>query len=336
MLRGLGRIRRRHHGATWMVTVALLAVSLAGCGGGSKTTRSSAPPAPAHGSSTVAPPSAATLAGPASRIAVIVLENKEYDQIIGRAGAPYLNALARRSAVAADYYAITHPSLPNYLALTGGSTFGFSGSDCGTCSISHVNLIDQLETARISWKVYAEGMPSTCSSSSSTKITAGAYVRRHDPFLYYRDVADNSKRCQFVVPTTVLTRELAEHALPRFVWLVPNICHDMHSCGTYSGDRYLRVIVPQLLAELGPSGLLFVTFDEGATNLGCCGVARGGHILTLVAGPGARAGVRSTTPYDHYSLLRTIEDLWGLPRLGGAALPSTRPMTDLLRVRPLR
>jgi phosphatidylinositol-3-phosphatase len=315
-----------------MMTAALLAVSVAGCGGGSTTTRSSAPPAPAHGSSTVASPSSATVAGPASRIAVIVLENKEDDQIVGRAGTPYLNALARRSAVAADYYAITHPSLPNYLALTGGSTFGFSGSDCGTCSVSHRNLIDQLEAARISWKVYAEDMPSTC----STKITAGEYVRRHDPFLYYRDVAANFKRCQFVVPTTVLTRDLATHALPRFVWLVPNICHDMHSCGTYRGDLYLRAIVPRLLAELGPTGLLFITFDEGATDRGCCGVAKGGHILTLVAGPGARAGARSMTPYDHYSLLRTIEDLWGLPRLGGAALPSTRPMADLLRVRPLR
>jgi hypothetical protein len=263
---------------------------------------------------------------------VIVLENKEYNEIIGRPAAPYLNALARQSAVAANYHAITHPSLPNYLALTGGSTFGYSGSDCGTCSVSHRNLIDQLETAGISWKVYVEDLPSPCSAAA----TGGDYVRRHDPFMYYRDVADNSARCRLIVPTTTLTRDLADHSLPRFVWLVPNLCHDMHSCGTYTGDRYLRAMVPRLVAELGPSGLLFVTFDEGDTNSGCCGVAKGGRILTLVAGPGARDGVRSMAPYDTYSLLRTIEDLWGLPRLGGAALPSTRPMTDLLRVRPLR
>ena len=261
-----------------------------------------------------------------------MLENREYNEIIGRPAAPYLNALARQSAVAANYHAITHPSLPNYLALTGGSTFGYSGSDCGTCSVSHRNLIDQLEAAHISWKVYVEDLPSACSSAAS----AGAYVRRHDPFLYYRDVADNPARCRSIVPTTTLTSDLAAHSLPRFLWLVPNICHDMHSCGTYTGDRYLRGIVPQLLAQLGPSGLLFVTFDEGETNSGCCGVAAGGHVLTLVAGPGARAGVRSMAPYDHYSLLRTIEDLWGLPRLGGAALPSTQPMSDLLRVRPVR
>ena len=181
-------------------------------------------------------------------------------------------------------------------------------------------IIDQLEAARISWKVYAEDIPSTC----STKITAGAYVRRHVPF-HDRDVADNPKRCQFVVSTTTLTRDLAEHALPRFVWLVPNICHDMHSCDTYTGDRYLRAIVPRLLAELGPSGLLFVTFDEGSTNLGCCGVAKGGHILTLVAGPGARAGVRSDYPHHHYSLLRTIEDLVGTPETRGSRVPFHAP-----------
>ena len=330
MLRVSARTTSRRHGVIWGVAAALLMTAAVGCGGGSAAHQSSEQPS--SGSATVGTSSVSSIPGPVSRIAVLVLENKEYNQIVGRAGAPYLNALARQSAVAANYYAITHPSLPNYLALTGGSTFGFSGSDCGTCSVSHRNLIDQLAAAGISWKVYAQDMPSTC----STEITAGAYVRRHVPFLYYRDVADSPKRCQFVVPATALTRDLADHALPRFMWLIPDICDDMHSCDTYTGDRYLRTIVPRLLAELGPSGVLFITYDEGSTDLGCCGVAKGGRVLTLVAGPGARAGARSMRPYDHYSLLRTIEDLLGLPRLGGAALPSTRPMTDLLRVRPLR
>jgi hypothetical protein len=327
MLRGI--TPRIPGGIRWVAT-ALLMTSLAGCGGGAPATHASQ--SRTAQSSTAATSTASSIPGPVSRIAVIVLENKEYNQIIGRAGAPYLNVLARHSAVAANYYAITHPSLPNYLALTGGSTFGFAGNDCGTCSVSHRNLVDQLEAARISWKVYAQDMPSTC----STQVTAGAYVRRHDPFLYYRDVADNPRRCQFVVPATVLNRDLADHALPRFMWLIPDICDDMHSCGIYTGDLYLRGIVPRLLAELGPSGVLFITYDEGSSDLGCCGVAKGGRILTLVTGPGARAGARSVTPYDHYSLLRTIEDLLGLPRLGGAALPSTRAMTDLLRVRVQR
>lgn len=312
-----------------MVAVALLLVSLAGCGSGSTKSHSSASSTPAPASRTVTNPASRSVAGQPSRIVLIVLENKEYNEIIGRPAAPYLNSLARQSAVAANYHSITHPSLPNYLALTGGSTFGLSGSDCLTCSVSHRNLIDELEAAGISWKAYMEDLPSACSHVTSN----GGYVRRHDPFMYYRDVADNPGRCRFIVPATTLTTDLADHSLPRFVWLSPSICHDMHSCGIYTGDRYLRSMIPRLLPALGPSGLLIVTFDEGETNSGCCGVAKGGHILTLIAGPGARAGVQSMTPYDHYSLLRTIEDLWGLPRLGGAAAASSHPMTDLLRVR---
>jgi phosphatidylinositol-3-phosphatase len=331
MLRGLGRIKCSRHGVTWMVTMALLAASLAACGG-SPTTRSSAPPAASQSSSTVSTASSAAIAGPPSRIAVIVLENKEYDEIIGRPSAPYLNELARQGAVAANYHAITHPSLPNYLALTGGSTFGYSGSDCGTCSVSARNLIDQLEAAGISWKIYAEDLPSPCSPAASS----GDYVRRHVPFMYYADVSGNPSRCRDIVPMTTLTRDTAAGTLPQLMWLVPNLCHDMHSCGTYTSDRYLRGLVPHVLSHLGPSGLLFVTFDEGETNAGCCGVARGGHVLTLVAGPGARAGASSMAPYDHYSLLRTIEDLWKLPRLGGAGSAATQPMMDLLRVRPPR
>jgi hypothetical protein len=264
-----------------------------------------------------------------SRIVIVVLENREYDEIVGRPAAPYINSLIRLSAVAANYHAVAHPSLPNYLALTGGSTFGFAGSDCMTCSVSQRNLVDQLTAAGISWKAYMEDLPSACSFTQSS----GGYVRRHDPFMYYRDVATNRDRCRFVVPATELNRDLARHALPSFVWISPSLCHDMHNCGTYAGDSYLRSLLPRILSELGPSGILFLTWDEGETDSGCCSVAKGGHILTLIAGPGARAGARSMLPYDHYSLLRTIEDLWGLPRLGSAACPCTNAMTDLLRVR---
>jgi phosphatidylinositol-3-phosphatase len=317
MLRGAGHRKCRIHDLTQLVTAALLVGVLAGCGGSA-----------AAGSSAAGPAQSLTRAK-VSRIVVVVLENREYNEIIGRAAAPYINSLAGQSAVATNYHAVSHPSLPNYLALTGGSTFGFDGSDCMTCSVSHRNLIDQLEASKISWKAYMEDMPSACSFASSS----GGYVRRHDPFMYYRDVAGNRNRCRFVVPASQLGSDLARHSLPEFVWLSPNLCHDMHSCGTYSGDSYLRSMIPRLLGQLGPSGILFLTWDEGNTNSGCCGVAKGGHILTLIAGPGARAGTRSATPYDHYSLLRTIEDLWRLPRLGYAACPCTHAMTDLLRVR---
>jgi phosphatidylinositol-3-phosphatase len=321
MLRVDGYTQHRIRALTFLVTCVLVLVTLAGCGSNSAATNSSAAGA------TKSSPTSTRIK--VSRIAVIVMENREYDEIVGRPAAPYINKLLPQFAIAANYHAVSHPSLPNYLALTGGSTFGFDGSDCLTCSVSKPNLIDELEAAGISWKAYMEGLPEVCSFAPSS----GGYVRRHDPFMYYRDVAHNRSRCRFIVPASQLSRDLARHSLPSFVWLSPNLCHDMHSCGTYSGDRYLRSILPRLLGELGPTGILFLTWDEGETNAACCAVAKGGHILTLIAGPGARAGARSVVPYDHYSLLRTIEDLWGLRRLGWAACPCTHAMTDLLHVR---
>jgi phosphatidylinositol-3-phosphatase len=321
MSRGAEPTRIRVPRVTWIVTAVLLGAALAGCGASGT-----------EGSSTTAQSAASAAKGGVSRIAMIVLENHEYDEVVDAPSAPFLNQLALHSAVAANYHAVAHPSLPNYLALTGGSTFGYVGHDCGTCWVSHRNLIDELEAAGISWKAYIEDLPKPCSFAESS----GGYYRRHDPFMYYRDVADNRSRCRNVVPATELTSDIVHHTLPRFIWLSPNICHDMHSCGISTGDAYLKGIIPRLLPELGPHGILFITFDEGETNDGCCQVAAGGHILTLIAGPGARAGSQSAAPYDHYSLLRTIEDLWGLPRLGYAAAPYTHAMTDLLRVRSLR
>jgi len=201
MLRGARHRKCRILDLTQLVTAALLVGVVAGCGGSA-----------AAGSSAAAPARSLTRAK-VSRIVVVVLENREYNEIIGRASAPYINSLAGQSAVATDYHAVSHPSLPNYLALTGGSTFGFDGSDCMTCSVSHRNLIDQLEASKISWKAYMEDMPSACSFASSS----GGYVRRHDPFMYYRDVAGNRNRCRFVVPANQLGSDLARHSLPEFV-----------------------------------------------------------------------------------------------------------------------
>jgi hypothetical protein len=108
----------------------------------------------------------------------------------------------------------------------------------------------------------------------------------------------------------------------------------MHDCDTATGDRFLAGMVPALLRHLGSNGLLFLTWDEGSTGNGCCGLARGGHIVTVVAGPGARPGARLTTPTDHYSTLQTIEDVLGLPRLRGAACPCTPSLGPLLRTAP--
>jgi phosphatidylinositol-3-phosphatase len=143
-------------------------------------------------------------------------------------------------------------------------------------------------------------------------------------------VAGNPGLCTHVVPFSQLALDEAAGALPRFIWVTPNLCHDMHDCSVSTGDRFLAGVLPPLLASLGPNGLLFLTWDEGSSDSGCCRSARGGHIATIVAGPGAKAGARLSTPADQYSLLQTVEDLLGLPRLRYAACACTPSLKPLL------
>jgi phosphatidylinositol-3-phosphatase len=260
-----------------------------------------------------------------TRIVVIVLENKDCPDVIGSREVPYLNRLARRYAFASRYFALTMPSLPNYLGMTAGSTFGFT-SNCTDCTVRATNVVDQLERARISWKAYMESMPAPCFDG----VEKGRYVKRHNPFLYYVSIASRKQRCRRVVPLDRLYRDVARRALPRYVWISPDLCHDMHSCPIRQGDRFLSRLVPTLLRAVGPRGAIFITWDEGIDRAGCCELADGGHVPLIVAGPAARP-VQSGIRYDHYSLLRTIDDGFGLPRLRGAACRCTRPLGALLR-----
>jgi hypothetical protein len=269
-----------------------------------------------------------------SHVVLIVMENRECGHVIGNPDAPYLTALARRYAQPRAFYGITHPSTPNYLALTSGSTFGFTDS-CSGCSVNARNLVDELEPAGISWKAYIEDFPGSCFQGRRT----GLYVRRHNPLLFYEDIARDPTRCSKIVPLNQLAVDEARQALPRFAWISPNVCHDMHNCGTRAGDTFLSHLVPPLLQAVGPRGVVIITWDEGETKRGCCSKAKGGNIPTILAGASVRPDVHSALPYDSYSILRTIEDSWGLPRLGGAACPCTPPLTALFRApltRPAR
>jgi len=267
-------------------------------------------------------------AGAPAHVAVIVMENEEYSDIIGSAATPFINALADRYALARSMYAISHPSLPNYLALTGGSTFGI-GSDCTDCSVAAAGLASQLIAAGISWRAYMEGLPRPC----FTGAQAGEYAKKHDPFVYYKAIVGSRTSCSHVVALTRLGADELRAALPRLIWITPNLCHDMHDCDPATGDRFLSGLVPPLLRALGPGGLLFLTWDEGSSDEGCCRLAAGGHVATIVAGAGARPHARLSTPVDHYSTLQTIEDLLGLARLRGAACTCTPTLAPLLRRR---
>jgi hypothetical protein len=261
-----------------------------------------------------------------AHIAVLLMENEEYGDIIGSSSTPYINRLARRYALATQMYAVTHPSLPNYLALTGGFTFGID-SDCTDCSVSSTSIVDQLQHRNLTWKAYMEDLPQPCFTGAG----AGEYAKKHDPFVYYTRVTRSPARCSHVVPLTALAGDERRHALSDFLWITPNLCHDMHDCDPATGDRFLAGLVPALLDALGPRGLLILTWDEGSTDDGCCRLASGGHIVTILAGGEALPGARLRTPTDHYSVLQAVEDLFELPRLRGAACACTPSLQPLLR-----
>jgi hypothetical protein len=249
-----------------------------------------------------------------SHVIVVAMENAEYGEVIGSSAAPYVNALARRYGLMTHSFAIRHPSLPNYLALTSGSTQDI-GSDCTDCGVSAANIVDQLEHAHISWGAYLEDVPSPCFLGAQ----AGGYAKKHNPFAYYADVVRSPARCARLLGFQQLARDLRAGRLPTYVWISPNLCDDGHDCGVGAGDRFLARTVPALLRELGPHGFVVLTWDEGTSDRGCCGVAAGGHVATLVAGPDVRRGARVSTPVDHYGVLGSIEQALGLPALGGAA-----------------
>jgi phosphatidylinositol-3-phosphatase len=253
-----------------------------------------------------------------AHVALVVMENRAESQIIGSDAAPYVNSLARAGAYLDSYTAVAHPSLPNYLALAGGDTFGIT-SDCTSCFVNARNLSDLLADAGISGKAYMEGMPRACFPGSQ-----GRYAQKHNPFAYFDDVRNDPSRCRAVVPYSQLASDLASGSLPAFTWITPDLCHDMHDCDVGTGDRWLASNLPPLLGSEAfrqqPS-MLVIVWDEddgSAAN----------RVPLILTGSSVQQGYVSHTPANHYSLLRTIEAAWGLPPLT-ANDAAAQPITDV-------
>lgn len=247
----------------------------------------------------------------------MVFENKDYSSVIGNPAAPTFNSMAKKYALLTRYYGVSHPSLPNYLALASGSTQGIT-SDCTSCIVAARNLVDTLQAANKTWKIYAEGLP----RPGYTGAYAGRYAKKHLPFLYFRDIVRDPARLAFIVPYTQLGEDLRADAVPDFLFVVPDSCHSMHDCSVAAGDRWLRSTLPPLLRL--PNTAIFIVVDEGSTD-----VRGGGHVPALVVGSAVRPHARFTGVTSHYGLLRTVEAAWGLSLLGHSARAA--PITGIWR-----
>jgi hypothetical protein len=158
-------------------------------------------------------------------------------------------------------------------------------------------------------------MPSPCYAGA----WSGNYAMKHDPFMYYNDIRNNPARCaSHVVPFSQFSGDLSSGRVPNYVFITPNMCHDMHDCPVSTGDAWLQSVVPTITSSpaFENGGVLFITWDEGASGAGCCGDSWGGRVVTLVISPLSIPGYRSGVAENHYSLLRTIEDSWHLGHLG--------------------
>jgi hypothetical protein len=279
---------------------------------------------------------------------IILMENESQSDIHGNVAAPYINGtLLANYAYTTNYSTSYHPSLPNYLDLTSGSSQGVTcdcqpiGSACdatcalltGACNchkgVTHVG--QQLDAANVSWREYAESMGSSCNPSA-----AAPFAAKHVPFLYYDDVYTNMARCQQHVRdyTTDFASDLAAGTY-RYAFISPNLCSDMHgdsSCPSGNniaeGDTWLSQEVPKILATpgFGANGrdVLFIVWDEQTGSTGGSTIP----MLCIIISPLAKAGPTATA-YTHESLLATIEDSFGVGRLGNAAQAS--PIRDVWR-----
>jgi phosphatidylinositol-3-phosphatase len=257
-----------------------------------------------------------------STVFTIVLENRSFGSVIGNRNAPYLNGLAQQYALAENYWGTRHPSLPNYIVMVSGDTCGIADDHGPDVHMQTApNLADQLERAGLTWRAYMESMDTPCQTHGTH-----LYAVRHDPFLYFRSVLENTSLCtERIVPFTEFAADLTG-APRKFMWITPNIQSDGHSASLAHADQWLSEVVPTILesAAWQDGGVLFITWDEGSRH--------DNRIPMIVVSPLVIPGARSQNRYDHRSYLATVEDGLGLPRL--ATTLDAPSMVDLFRATP--
>ena len=259
-------------------------------------------------------------APPAIRhVFIVILENQDYSAVLRR---PFVSRLASQGALLSNYHCITHPSQPNYIALFAGSTWGVKDDDVRTLDVRHLG--DLLEAHGLSWRVYAERYPGNCYLGSS--FDNQLYVRRHVPFLEFKNVVSNDVRCDTnIVNATQLDADIAAHALPEVSLYIPDEHDNGHDTNIDTADAWLDSRFTPLMGDPRfTDGTLFVlTYDESGTQTST-------HIATVLWGAGVKASSTSPRSYDHYDLLRTIEDIFHLGTLGQEDQRTGEVMRDVL------
>jgi phospholipase C len=285
-------------------------------------------------------------------IFVIMMENTSYASLIGNPNAPYINSTAATYGFATNYFGVTHPSRPNYIAATSGSTHGVTGD--GDVTIDVPNIVDQIEGSSRTWKAYMQSF-SLCTTPFDHACGNQLYERKHNPFISYKDVQSDPARVAKIVDFSQFPTDLANNTVPNYSWISPDQCHDMHGRGgggpsdpcdfsnvqglIATGDAFLKSTVNQIMnsqAWQNSNSAIFITWDESdfpfSDTSGCCDAnPGGGHVVTLVLLSENETARTSSVDYNHYSMLSTIEGAWNLGCLAFTCdTANVKPMTDLV------
>jgi hypothetical protein len=280
------------------ILAAVAAVQLA-CGGYSA------------GSSSNPSPTPATLPT-FSHVFLVVEENHSFTEVIGNSSMPYLNGLASKYALAKQYFANAHPSIPNYLMLTTGQMETLNDNFSGT--IGDDNVVRELVSAGKTWKTYQESIPSAGYLGGDDL----PYVRRHNPFSLLSDVQNSTTQAANIVPFTQFATDLANNSLPNFSFIVPDVNNDAHDGTLATADSWLQSNMAPLIASstFQSGGLLVILFDEGELSDFNHG---GGQVAAVIVSSNSKPNFQSQTLYQHQSTLRLVLEALGVKKFPGQA-----------------
>ena len=282
---------------------------------------------------------------------IIMMENTGYTSLIGNSNAPWINFAASTYGLATSYFGVSHPSQPNYIAATSGSTNGVANDNDTTINVP--NIVDQIEASGRTWKAYMQSLSLCNGNLLASSCGNQLYERKHDPFVSYKDVQNNPARMANIVDFSQFATDLANKTVPDYSWISPDQCTDMHGRGGPStdpcnfgnvqgliatGDAFLSSTVNEIMNSSAWNGnsIIFITWDESGfpfvDTSGCCDAnPGGGHVVMLTISHSDHSARTSSVAYNHYSMLSTIEGGWQLGCLAFTCDTANVPqMSDLV------
>lgn len=250
------------------------------------------------------------------KVMIIILENTNYSVAIQQ---KFLTEFAKMGASLTNMTALVHPSQGNYISMISGDTFGIRNDNNIDLTSTHIG--DLLEAKGLTWKVYAEDYPGNCFLGASQ----GRYVRKHVPFLSFKNVSTNPARCKNIVSANRLDQDITAHELPNYSLFIPNMQNDGHNTGVAFADKWLSKRFGPLLKDpkFMDGMLVVITFDESDS-------AASNKIYTAVFGDSVISESTSKKAYTHYSILKTIENNWNLGTLNKSDVTAS-PINDVLK-----